>query len=87
MRAYRLHDFRKYFPLAYVDESKKDSDARYSFSAAVHEFNELRSKCVRGHVWKTADESMSAFWPLTTKLGGLPNISFIMWKPEHLGKF
>ena len=87
MRAYRFQDFCKYFPLANVDESKKDSDAWYSFSAAVHEFNELRSKRVRGHVWKTADESMSAFRPRTTQLGGLPNISFVMRKPEPLGKF
>jgi hypothetical protein len=56
MRAYRFRDFHKYFPLAYVDESKKDSDAWYSFSAAVHEFNELQSKRVRGHVWKTVDK-------------------------------
>ena len=70
MRAYRFSDFRKFFPLAYVDESKKDSDAWYCFSAAVDEFNELRSKRVHGHAWKTADESMSAFRPRTTKLGG-----------------
>jgi hypothetical protein len=59
MGVYRLHDFCKYFTLAYVDESKKDSDAWYSFSTAVHEFNELQSKRVRSHVWKTADESIS----------------------------
>jgi hypothetical protein len=29
---------------------------------------------------------MSAFRPRTTKLGGLPNISFVMRKPEPLGK-
>ena len=31
------------------------------------------------------DESMSAFRPQTTKTGGLPNISYIMRKPEDLG--
>jgi hypothetical protein len=31
------------------------------------------------------DESMSAFRPCTTKLGGLPNISYILRKPEPIG--
>jgi hypothetical protein len=31
------------------------------------------------------DESMSSFRPCTTKLGGLPNISFILRKPEPIG--
>jgi hypothetical protein len=32
-----------------------------------------------------ADESMSAWHPRTTALGGLPNISYIIRKPEPLG--
>jgi len=87
MRAYRFRDFRKYFPLSYVDETKKGSDDWFSFSPAVEEFNELRAKRVNAHVWKTADESMSSYRPRTTKLGGLPNISLVMQKPEPLGKF
>jgi len=65
----------------------KGSDDWFSFSPAVEEFNELRAKRVNAHVWKTADESMSSYRPRTTKLGGLPNISFVMRKPEPLGKF
>ncbi len=87
MRSYRFRDFHKFFPLVFVDESKKDSDPWYCFSSAVNEFNELRSKRVNGHAWKTADESMSAYRPRTTKLGGLPNISFVLRKPEPLGRF
>ena len=34
---------------------------------------------------KTHDESMSALKPQTTKKGNLPNISYIMRKPEPLG--
>ena len=33
----------------------------------------------------TLDESMSAYRPQTTKTGNLPNISFILRKPENLG--
>jgi len=35
--------------------------------------------------WDLVDETMSAFRPRTTQTGGLPNISFILWKPEPLG--
>eukprot|EP00957_Ditylum_brightwellii_P121390 9257500-Ditylum_brightwellii.AAC.1 len=31
------------------------------------------------------DESMSAWWPKTSKLGGLPNITFEGHKPIELG--
>jgi hypothetical protein len=34
---------------------------------------------------RVLDESMSAFRPRTTKLGGLPNISYILRKPEPIG--
>jgi hypothetical protein len=72
MRAYRFRDFRKFLLLAYVDESKKDSDAWYCFSAAVDEFNELRAKRVHGHALKTADESISAFRPIQQNLVDYP---------------
>jgi hypothetical protein len=42
---------------------------------------------MNGHAWKMADESMSVYRPCTTKLGGLPNISFVLRKPEPLGRF
>ncbi len=56
------------------------------FLLQVDEFNELRAKHVHAHAWNMADESMSAFHPRTTQLGGLPNISFVLQKPEPLGK-
>ncbi len=35
---------------------------------------------------KLLDESMSAWHPRKDKTGGLPNISFILQKPEPLGR-
>lgn len=85
MRAYCFCDFCTFFPLAYVDESKKVSDAWYCISTTVDEFNERRAKHGHGHAWKTEDESMSAFCPCATKLDVFPNISFVLRKPESLG--
>ena len=50
-----------------------------------HGFNENRSKTVAASRVLTLDESMSAFRPQTEKSGNLPNISYIMRKPENLG--
>jgi hypothetical protein len=52
---------------------------------AIDEFNSLQRKFVRALKWEVADESMSAWSPRTTALGGLPNISFVVQKPEPLG--
>ena len=51
----------------------------------VHGFNENRKKSVAASRVKTLDESMSAYRPQTRKSGNLPNISFILRKPEPLG--
>ncbi len=76
----RFKDFR-----FRVDYSKKDSDPWYKFSMAIDEFNSLRRKFVSASKWKVADESMSTWRPRTTALGKLPNISFVVRKPEPLG--
>jgi hypothetical protein len=43
-------------------------------------------KIIAASLFKLLDESMSAWCPRKTKTGGLPNISFILRKPEPLGK-
>ena len=48
-------------------------------------FNANRMKNIAASIKKVLDESMSAYVPRTTKTGGLPNISFILRKPEPLG--
>ncbi len=52
---------------------------------AINKLNSLQRKFVRASKWKVVDESMSAWRPRTTALGGLLNISFVVQKPEDLG--
>jgi hypothetical protein len=49
--------------------------------------NDIRKPRVRASSWKVIDELMSAWPPRTKALGGLPNISFILRKPEPLGEW
>ncbi len=82
----RFKDFRCFLPAIYSDESKKDTDPWYQFSVAIDEFNLIRNtKCVSSK-WICADKSMCSWRPRTTALGGLPNISFVVRKPEPLVK-
>jgi hypothetical protein len=74
----RFKDFRRFLPEIHVDESKKESDPWYQFSGAVGEFNFIRQTRVKCSSWICADESMCAWRPRTTALGGLPNISFVV---------
>ncbi len=82
----RWKDFRRFFPEIFVDDEKKKSDPWYQFSSAVDEFNEIRKSELCGSLWISIDETMCAWKPRKTALGGLPNISFIVRKPEPLGK-
>lgn len=82
----RFKDFRRFLPAIHADESRKDTDPWYQFSGAIDEFNFIRNTRVECGTWVCADESMSAWRPRTTALGGLPNISFVVRKPEPLGK-
>jgi hypothetical protein len=53
----------------------------------VDEFNEHHQDLIQVSRWKVDDESMSARFPHKSKTGGLPNISYIIQKPEPLGMF
>jgi len=49
----------------------------------------IQSSSFKKYPWvkvKVVDASMCAYRPRTTATGGLPNISFIVRKPEPLGK-
>jgi hypothetical protein len=74
----RFKDFRRFLPAIYADESKKETDPWYQFSGAIDEFNAVRQARVECSRWISANESMSAWRPRTTALGGLPNISFVV---------
>jgi hypothetical protein len=81
----RFKEFRRFLPDIWVDETRKEMDPWYKFSSAIDDFNMIRRTSIRFSKWKVADESMSAWRPRTTALGGLPNISFVVRKPEPLG--
>jgi len=81
----RFKDFRRFLPEIFADYSKEESDPWFWFSTAVEDFNEIWRTVFQGSHWISVDESMSAWRPRKTALGGLPNISFITRKPEPLG--
>jgi hypothetical protein len=82
----RFKDFHICLPAIFVDESKKEMNPLYQFSKAIYNFDEICRSSILCSQWIVADESMSAWWPWTTALGGLPNLSFVICKPEPLGK-
>ncbi len=83
----RFKDFRRFFPSIYADKSRKETDVWWQFSGAIDEFNLIRTTKLTCSHWISVDESMCAWRPRTAALGGLPNISFVVRKPEPLGKF
>ena len=83
----RFKEYRKLIPKIWQDKNIQDSDPWWEFSAAVKEFNQQRSDLITASKWKVEDESMSAWCPRKSKTGGLPNISYVIRKPEPLGKF
>jgi hypothetical protein len=82
----RFKDFRRFLLAIHADESKKETDPWYQFLGAIDEFNFIRQTKVECAKWISADEIMSVWRPRATALGGLPNISFAVCKPEPLGK-
>eukprot|EP00873_Tetraselmis_striata_P019334 jgi/Tetstr1/439598/TSEL_028022.t1 len=91
MREYRympLHRFK--YIRSLIKNAKADLDSTMSepwawFRRAATEFNANRATILNAGIFATMDESMSAYQPRPTKLGGLPNLSFIYRKPEPLG--
>ena len=83
----RFKEFRKLIFRIWENDSVKENDPWWEFSAAVDEFNKQQRDLIKSSIVKVEDESMSAWYPRTTKTGGLPNISYIIRKPEPLGMF
>jgi hypothetical protein len=85
-----FEDIKTHFPSAFANLEKQNPalpslDPWYMLSGLIKEFNNNRSKVVAASVIKLLDESMSAWHHRKSKTGDLPNISFILWKPEPLG--
>ena len=85
MRLYRFKQFRKMIPTIWQVADPTDTDPWCQFRGAIENFNLIRKLDIFTSEIRILDESMSAFRPRTTKLGGLPNISYILRKPEPLG--
>ena len=85
MKAYRFKEFRRFFPMIYEDPAKKHTDPWWKFASAVKDFNNIRKSLFMSSNVFGLDESMSAFRPQKTKTGGLPNITYVLRKPEDLG--
>ena len=82
----RFKEYRKMIPAIWENPMVTETDPWWNFSQAVEEFNQQCQDKIKSSMWKTEDESMSAWCPQKTKCGGLPNISYVIRKPEPLGK-
>ena len=80
---YRLKDLRSTFLFAIHTKESTSDWARIEL--LVDGINKNQKKNIASSVFKVLDESMSAWVPRTTATGGLPNISYILRKPEPLG--
>jgi len=82
----RWKEFQRFFPETFVENDKKDTDPWFQFSSAVNEFNDITKNDINGSLWNSVDESMCAWRLQKTATRQLSNISFIVRKPEPLGK-
>ena len=68
-----------------IPKEEKETNPWWRVGYLVQGFNQNRQTTVASSRVKTLDESMSAYRPQTRKTGNLPNISYILRKPEPLG--
>ena len=85
LKEFRFHEIKRFMPFLFADETIKDTDPWWQFKSAVDLYNKNRKETVSASLFKTFDESMSAFHPRTTRYGNLPHLSNIARKPEPLG--
>ena len=82
----RFNQIRWFFVEALKDPlGKEDEDSWSKIQHFLEDFNANRTRTVAASIYKTFDESMSAFRPQTSKTGNLPHLSSIPRKPESLG--
>ena len=85
MKLYRFKEFRYFLPRIFEQPMDQDCDPWWKFSSAIKAFNDIRKTHIKSSHVKVLDESMASWRPRTSKNGGLPNISYIIRKPEPLG--
>ena len=69
----------------FSDQNVAEFDPYWHVIAGVNGFNKNCKMTVAASQIKVCDESMSPFQPANTKSGNLPNIYFVLRKPEPLG--
>jgi hypothetical protein len=83
MKKYRFKQIKQLMPKAFVGND--ESDPWNPIKALIDGFNNARAQNIAASYCKVHDESMSSWKTRTTKLGGLPFLSFILRKPKPLG--
>jgi hypothetical protein len=83
MKKYRFKQIKQVIPKAFVGND--ESDPWNPINALIDGFNSARAQEIASSFCKVHDESMSAWKARTTKLGGLPFLSFVLRKPKPLG--
>jgi hypothetical protein len=82
---HRFESIKKVANYCFADSTKSASDPWWPIRGGVDGFNENRKRTIKRTRAICIDESMSAYQPRSTKLGGLPHLSFIKRKPRPLG--
>lgn len=83
MKQYRFKQIKQVITKAFVGND--ESDPWNPIDALIDGFNNARAQEIASSFCKVHDESMSSWRPRTTKLGGLPFLSFVLRKPKPLG--
>ncbi len=85
MKEERFIDLRREFSWIMASpDCEQQEDPWWRISSFIDDFNETRYKHVATSRWKIMDELMCAYKP-RSDTGGLPNLTFIIRKPEPLG--
>jgi hypothetical protein len=85
MKLYHFKQFHKMVPQIWEQEDLTGNDPWFKFRGAIENFNHIRKLDILSSEKRILDESMSTYRPRTSKYRGLPNISYIIRKPESLG--
>ena len=86
IKEFRFKEYRRFIPAAMASKDRQIAgDPWWQFSEYVDHFNETQLREVNFSLWHILDETMSALRPRKSKTGNLPNITFLLRKPEPLG--
>ena len=77
MAEFRFEEIKFVASFCYADLTRRTSDPWWHIRGGVTGLNENRARTVKRSRALCIDESMSGFQPRSSKLGGLPHLSFI----------